>query len=145
MEDIKQDSAEATPTVKRGSERKKMADQLTPQQHQCIELLLQGWQQKDIAEELGVDENTICRWKKQKVFARWLQRSSKKAVETGMAILQTNFTGAVQRLVQISEQDGNRVQLDATKHIIKIVLEDNLLKEIQERLEKLEAGANREP
>jgi hypothetical protein len=48
-------------------------------------------------------------------------------------------------LIEISESSNpNRVQLEANKHIIKLVMEDEVLKTLNERLEKLEAGANRE-
>lgn len=135
--------------VKMETERKQRAGrlgQLTTQQQEAILLLVDGYAVADVAETIGVSEPTIYKWKKMKVFAREYVRASQRVTETGMNLLKTNLTDAVNRLIEISEASSpNRVQLEANKYIIRLVMEDEVLKQINDRLEKLEAGANREP
>jgi transcriptional regulator with XRE-family HTH domain len=119
--------------------------QLSADQQKAVTMLVDGYTGKEVAEALGVTETTVSKWRKRKVFCREYVRLAQQVTENGINILKTNLTEAVQRLIEISESSNpNRVQLEANKHIIKLVMEDEVLKTLNERLEKLEAGANRE-
>lgn len=120
---------------------------LKPEQLQCIQMLLEGKTHDAIAAELNIGRVTIIRWKKNKKFAAEYARQSKAMVGNGMNKLRANLESAVKVLVDMANdpEKANRIQLDAAKHIIKIVLEDAQLSQVAERLEKLEQSANREP
>lgn len=120
---------------------------VTPQQLECIKLLLEGKTHEVIAGMLNIGKVTIVRWKKNKKFAKEYDRQAKAMVGNGMNKLRSNLESAVNVLIEmaIEPEKANRIQLDAAKHIIKIVLEDAQLSQVAERLEKLEQSANREP
>jgi transcriptional regulator with XRE-family HTH domain len=128
--------------VKTGRTR---ADQLSPEKHKCIEMMIEGYPQKEIAVEIGVTQETISRWKRQSTFVREYNRQSKAVNATGMALLRSHFVDACQKIIQLTfAPDGDRLQLEAAKTLIKIVKDEELLENFNERLEKMEKMANRE-
>ena len=121
------------------------ADQLTPEKHKCIELMLEGHPQREIAVEIGVTPETISRWKRQTIFAREYNKQAKSVNAGGIAILRSSYVDACQRLVEFAFQTGgDRLQFEAIKTIIKLVKEEELIEEFNTRLEKIESMANRE-
>jgi transcriptional regulator with XRE-family HTH domain len=139
MEEQVQEQEKAT----RGTTR---ADQLSPEKHRAIELMLDGWAQKDIAAELGVDESTITKWKRQRVFAREYNKNAKSVIAGGMSLLRASYSDACEKLISMMHTKGaDRVQLEAARSVIKMVKDDELVQQFAERLERLEQTANREP
>lgn len=59
---------------------------LKPKQRKCIELMTMGDRtQKDIAEEIGVTQATICNWKKDPVFQLELHEALRAGVRDAAA------------------------------------------------------------
>lgn len=121
------------------------ADQLSPQKHKCIDMMIEGHQQREIAVEIGVTPETISRWKRQTTFAREYNKRAKEVNAGGIAILRSNYVDACQKLAEIAfEPNGDRLQMEACKTIIKLVKEEELIEEFNTRLERIEQMANRE-
>lgn len=120
--------------------------QLTAQQHEAIAMILEGMTSQEIANNLGVHYETVCRWRRQKVFARWLAREAQRVSETSLAILQANVTHATQRLVEmIDDKEAKPTQYNAAMSVIKIVYEHQMLTDLALQVRELEQAANREP
>jgi transposase-like protein len=52
---------------------------LTEAQSRAAHLIAQGWKTVDIAEDLGVDESTISRWRRKAAFAALVQSVNAEA------------------------------------------------------------------
>jgi transposase-like protein len=136
---------EVTEMIEEEVKGRTRADQLSPDKHRAIELMLDGMSGIDIAKELGVTPETVSKWKRQRVFAREYNRNAKSVIAGGMSLLRAAYADACERLIEISmTKGGDRVQLEAIRSVIKLVKDDDLVQEFAARLEKMEQSANRE-
>lgn len=121
-------------------------EQLSPQQHDAIQMILDGANNFQVADKLGVHVETVRRWRKAKIFAREFVKNKNEAMETAKSILQTNATSAAQKLVDMID-DGNitRNQYNASIKVLEMSFQFAEIDEMRERIAKLEAGVNREP
>jgi len=121
------------------------AEQLSPEKHKAIEMMLDGHTNDEISKELGMAPETISRWKRQRIFAREYNRNAKEIVGGGMALLRAAYKDACEKLIDMAmTKGGDRVQLEAVRTVIKLVKDDDLVQEFAARLEKIEQMANRE-
>lgn len=79
------------------------AESLSPRQIECINLLVAGVPQLEIAQKLNITEGTICRWKKENphfitAFNR-LKKSNQEAVEAKLKSLSLTAVEAIQEIL----------------------------------------------
>ena len=85
---------------------------LTGQQIKCIELMLDGKTQVEIANEIGVAEVTVSRWKKQDLFREKLKEAVNLKFERMAVIAQLT----IQNLATNAQSES--VRLNAAKDIL---------------------------
>ena len=85
---------------------------LTGQQIKCIELMLDGKTQVEIANEIGVAEVTVSRWKKQDLFREKLKEAVNLRFERMAVIAQLT----IQNLATNAQSES--VRLNAAKDIL---------------------------
>lgn len=138
---MEEQTTQTTPVKRKGR-----AGQLSNEQHKAIELLLEGSTNDEIATELSVHVETVRKWRRSKVFARFFSKERGKAVETAKAILQSNATHAAQKLVEmIDDKDITRNQFNAAMKVLEMSFQFTELDDLKDRIRQLEIGVNREP
>lgn len=85
---------------------------LTTKQIKCIELMVEGWKQGDIAHEIGIASETISRWKNQDLFIQ----EYKNAIDTKFKYLAGFAQKTIEDLAKDSKNDN--VRLSAAKDIL---------------------------
>ena len=126
--------------------RKPAMTELTPQHQEAIRRILEGATNREISDELGVNYETVLRWRRGKLFARALSREAKRVADTSLALLRANVTHATQRLIEmIDEEKPSQTKFNAAMAVIKIVYENQMLEDIQAQVKELEAAGTREP
>lgn len=120
---------------------------LKNKQKKALEMMLSGsFSQKDIAETIGVSEQTITNWKKNDEFIKEFNDSLKNSINTAAG-------KAFKRIMELLEKaDADSVSLNAAKDILDRAgfKADSLLKvdgsfsvgRIDEILEQLEDNSN---
>lgn len=86
---------------------------LKGKQRKCLELMLTGsFTQKEIAEEIGVTEQTITNWKKKDEFAQEYNAALKKRINLHAAVAFKTETEL------LKSADSDSVRLNAAKDIL---------------------------
>lgn len=86
---------------------------LKGKQRKCLELMLTGnFTQKEIAEEIGVTEQTITNWKKKDEFAEEYNAALKKQIHLHAAVAFKTETELLR------SADSDSVRLNAAKDIL---------------------------
>lgn len=86
---------------------------LKGKQRKCLELMLTGnFTQKEIAEEIGVTEQTITNWKKKDEFAEEYNTALKKRINLHAAVAFKTETELLR------SADSDSVRLNAAKDIL---------------------------
>lgn len=91
---------------------------LKPQQYAAINLLAQGNSQKQVAEELGITQQTMSTWMNQPEFKDYLGSLSHELCNTTVSRMFSLRVQATERLAQILDTGTPNEQLNA----IRIVL-----------------------
>lgn len=121
-------------------------EQLSPQQHEAMQMVLDGSDNDQIAARLGVHLETVRKWRRAKIFNRELGKHTNQIMSDAKRILQSNATVAAQKLIEMID-DGTitRNQYNASIKVLEMSFQFAQIDEMMERIAKLEAGANREP
>lgn len=90
----------------------KDAKKLTTKQLKCIELMLEGKTQVEIAKEIGVHEGSVSRWKNQDIFRNALREAVNKKFERLAVIAQLQ----IQYLAENAQSES--VRLSAAKDLL---------------------------
>lgn len=119
-----------------------MAEGLTPQQHRAVDLLARNWTAAKVADEVGVSEKTINRWKAKDEFAERLRQRREALLDqlpTAKATLEAALNAtdkdghpnwpvrvkAAQLLLQTADPDDDRDGGESTHTIIYMNPEDS--------------------
>src|SRR6266511_4092557 len=94
--------------------------QLTQQQQNAIELLLQGASDTQVAEKLAVDRSTIFRWRKSDLFAAELDFHRRALREHPTARLQALLDPALDILQAQLTANDPRTQLRAAITLVRM-------------------------
>jgi len=92
---------------------------LTPQQHAAIDLMLQGKDNVQVAEELGVHRSTLYRWTTDPEFSRLLSALFIQGHEHTLRVTASEYTRSVQTLADI--RDGHVVYVTKDKETIEVM------------------------
>lgn len=117
---------------------------LTNKQLKAISLLLTGLEQKQIAEELGVNELTLSRWKELPQFKEELQKRRRRLVDEAMDYLTRSVKEVTEKLVSLTHAENENVRLRACQAVLDNIKEGIELSELKDRLEALEKAISRE-
>lgn len=79
---------------------------------ECIRLMLEGKRQREIAKIIGVDETTICVWKRTQIFVDELSRQNKERFK----LMAVEAAKEIQRLASSAKNEN--VRLQASKDIL---------------------------
>jgi transcriptional regulator with XRE-family HTH domain len=102
-----------------------MSEGLTPQHHRAVDLLARNWTAEKVADEIGVSEKTIQRWKQKEDFAELLRKRREALLNelpTAKATLEAALNAtdedghpnwairvkAAQLLLQTADPEGDR-------------------------------------
>lgn len=111
---------------------------LNDKQQQAIVLLLIGDNNKTVSSKVGVDENTVYRWRNSEPFKSILVEMRLQAVESLELKLNSLGNKAIDKLLYILENAENENnQLKASTFILDKTLQYNQL-EILKRLDAIE-------
>jgi DNA-binding CsgD family transcriptional regulator len=95
------------------------AQQLTTQQIQAIERLLQGRTDIQVAAELGVDRSTIYRWRRSSFFAEVLGKLRAQAWEQSAQRMQSLIDPALDLLNETLKGDDRKLALRAAGMVLR--------------------------
>lgn len=145
MEEIKeleQDEILDESEIEEGDKKEKRKGGLTEKQQSAINLIIAGSYYKDIAQQLDVHENTLKKWRAQKLFANELNKRKKEVMKTAHGVLMASATKAAQQLVELmdaAKPDRNKLSL-----LWRIYEEGKTaaIEDYEERIEKLEDTIN---
>lgn len=83
-----------------------MNDKITPRQKECVRLLVEGKNQKEAAEIIGICDDTITRWKQKEYFTDYIKEEQKKKFDrmaiTAQRELEKLLTGAKNEQVKLN-------------------------------------------
>jgi len=113
--------------------------ELTSAQLKVISLSLAGVSIEDIAKEIKISRTTIYRWLKQDLFQETLDLQRQEIFERGITRLKSAVDLAVIVLINALGSNNPSLQRLAAKDILSLALKTVQDKEIEERLERLEA------
>jgi hypothetical protein len=95
-------------------------EELTQQQRNAIELLLQGLSDAQVAARIGVDRTTVFRWRKKQAFRRDLERERRLLWRQATKRLQTLVTPALDILHEELAGDDPRTKLRAASILLRV-------------------------
>ena len=85
---------------------------LKPKQKKCIEMLIEGeLTQREVARELNVSEQTLCRWKHSEEFAAELKNANRLCIQA-LAPKATRVLG------ELLSSDSDNVRLGAVREVL---------------------------
>ena len=113
--------------------------ELTSAQLKVISLSLAGVSIEDIAKEIKISRTMIYRWLKQDLFQETLDLQRQEIFERGITRLKSAVDLAVIVLINALGSNNPSLQRLAAKDILSLALKTVQDKEIEERLERLEA------
>lgn len=117
---------------------------LTDKQQKAISLLLAGENNKTVASKIGVDENTIYRWRNSPNFNQILTDMKLQALQSIETKLQNLGNKALNQLLYILENAENENnQLKASIFVLDKILQYEQL-EIIKRLDLIEERLNKD-
>ncbi|MFY7886874.1 MAG: helix-turn-helix domain-containing protein [Dolichospermum sp.] len=99
-------------------------------------LMASGKSPKSVAEEVGVSERTIHRWKNDPQFQGFVKKATLEACDAGIAKFASLFNTAAEKIEQIMTDPSSppRLQLEAAKLVISYALQSK-----QNQIEELKA------
>ena len=93
---------------------------LTAQQWQAVSLLVAGRRQVDVAQELGVTEETVSRWKALPTFTAALNMGVRDAYEGTLGKVRTVAQDALDVLQELLKSKDERVRLSAALSMLRL-------------------------
>lgn len=93
---------------------------LTAQQWQAVSLLVAGRRQVDVAQELGVTEETVSRWKTLPTFTAALNMGVRDAYEGTLGKVRTVAQDALDVLQDLLKSQDERVRLSAALSMLRL-------------------------
>lgn len=96
---------------------------LTAQQWQAVALLVAGKKQVDIAEELGVTQETVSRWRSGPLFAAALNLAIRDAYAGTIGQVRGLVTEAVAALRESLYSEDERVRMAAALAVLRLHLQ----------------------
>jgi uncharacterized protein YerC len=96
---------------------------LTAQQWQAIGLLVAGKKQVDIAQELGVTQETISRWRNGPLFAAALNLAVRDAYSSTIGQVRGLVTDAVAALHESLYSEDERIRMAAALAVLRLHLQ----------------------
>lgn len=93
---------------------------LTAQQWQAVALLVAGKKQKDVAETVGVTQETVSRWRTTPVFAAALNGAVRDSYTATVGEVRGAAADAVAVLRECLRADDQRLRLSAALSILRL-------------------------
>lgn len=91
---------------------------LSGKQTQAINLLIKGYKQKDIAEELKISENTLTNWKKDKEFILVYEKEINNIMKEVNDEFKKLSLKAVRKLGEFLDCDNEELKYTAINNIL---------------------------
>lgn len=91
---------------------------LSGKQTQAINLLIKGYKQKDIAEELKISENTLTNWKKDKEFILMYEKEINNIMKEVNDEFKKLSLKAVRKLGEFLDCDNEELKYTAINNIL---------------------------
>ena len=115
---------------------------LTVKQEQAILELLNpaNGSLEEIAKKLGLTPRTLYRWQELPHFQDRLREERKRLRESALSKLQDLFNAAIEELSKLLKSTDEKIQLRACQIILDYNMKIVDIKELEERLERLEMG-----
>lgn len=120
------------------NENVEILEKLSDKQQQAILLLLLGDNNKTVASKIGVDENTVYRWRNEPIFKSALldmRIQSLESIETKLHSLGDNALNKLKTILNNAENENN--QLKASIFILEKILQYEQL-QLLKRLDAIE-------
>ena len=120
------------------NENVEILEKLSDKQQQAILLLLLGDNNKTVASKIGVDENTVYRWRNEPIFKSALldmRIQSLESIETKLHSLADDALNKLKTILNNAETENN--QLKASIFILEKILQYEQL-QLLKRLDAIE-------
>lgn len=117
---------------------------ITPKQRKVIRGLISGMSALQVANRIGIHENTIYRWCKEPAFQEALreaERESMKNLTISLMILADKATDTLQSVME-NEKALDSSKVRAADIVLGRLLQTRELLELEERIAKLEDSIN---
>lgn len=111
---------------------------LSAKQEKAVSLLLGNHTIAEVAKQVGVTERTLYNWLRHSDFQERLELEKKKLREQAFDKLRTTLNKAVECLENLLESKAESIKLRACQTILDYNIKLAEIKELEERLEKLE-------
>jgi hypothetical protein len=120
---------------------------LSPRQERAVLAMLSTPTIARAAEAVGVDESTLHRWLKDHEFVRALRGARASAFDQAVTLTHRYATSAVQVLLKVMADAGAPYtsRVAAAVALLRFAREGVLLDDLTQRVENLEAAAERRP
>lgn len=105
-----------------GEERDDAKAETLAKRKRAFALILQGWSDREVAEELGVTRTTVWKWRTAPKFAGRLQRAMESATKDAQAKVQALASRAVDALAETLGCSDPKARVAAAKTILDRVL-----------------------
>ena len=112
---------------------------LNEQQKKAIELMIDGeLKYKEIAAEVGVEYQTLRKWRMKPEFIKELASLRREASSEAQSKLMAKANHAADKMISmIDDKDATRIQFQAAKAVLEMALQSGFI-EFEERLQQLE-------
>ena len=114
-----------------GTDKSMQVKPLTPRQSKAMQLILDGWRQSAVCEQIGISERTLRHWRALPAWEETLNVVVKQDSGDGDTLLRTNYPLAVGILRKLALTGGETVQLGAARTLVEA--HANLLARLDER------------
>lgn len=112
--------------------KKNQLRELTARHYKCIDMLIySGLTQQKIAEEIGVVDETVCKWKKDSLFMKEYDKRLDIADKNRKRAYRAKANKALKKLEDLLDCENPQVALNAAKEIIHLAGDD---------IQKIEVG-----
>ncbi len=96
---------------------------LSPQQWQAINLLVSGKRQADIADEIGVSQETLSRWRNSPVYGAALNQAIRDCYTGTVGLVRSSVVDALDTIKGCLQSEDEKVRLQAAVTLIKLHLQ----------------------
>ena len=99
-------------------------DLLPPRKLKAVALIVQGYTQREVAERVGVKDNTIRRWRMEEVFSSAIEDAMGDVREATRPLLVHSFRAGVMKLRDLLTSEDVDIQLKAAANLTKLYRPD---------------------
>lgn len=124
-----------------------LVNDLTPKQKEAVQLVSAGFTNTTIAETLGICNKTVIAWKRDPVFRHELAKTIDIDVELHNYAVKALYGKSIEVVNNLLESKNEQIRIQAAKlafdaqaNILRIAEETEMMKALEERMDRLAAG-----